>query len=79
MDISLISQLGFPIAACMAMGWYVKYITDNHRQDLQELQSKHTDAENTIKEAIVNNTIVMTQLCERMEKLSADHDRDVEE
>lgn len=72
--IQIISQLGFPIAACSAMAWYVKYITDKHREDTQELQRSHHDAENAIKEAITNNTIVMTRLCERLgDNESTDH------
>lgn len=68
MDIvQVISQLGFPIAACVAMGWYVKYISDKHREDRKETESLHREAEMSIKEAIVNNTIVMTKICERMD------------
>lgn len=68
MDIvQVISQLGFPIAACVAMGWYVKYISDKHREDRKETENLHRDAEMAIKEAIVNNTIVMTKICERLE------------
>lgn len=74
----IISQLGFPIAACAAMAWYVKYITDVHRKDMEELRKSHQDAENSIKEAIVNNTIVMTRLCERMGEINENNARDVE-
>lgn len=65
--VQVISQLGFPIAACVAMGWYVKYITDKHREDRKETESLHRDAEMAIKEAVVNNTIVMTKICERLD------------
>lgn len=61
-----ISQLGFPIAACVAMGWYVKYITDKTREERTILEQHHKEAENSIKEAIINNTIVMTKICERL-------------
>lgn len=64
--VQVISQLGFPIAACCAMGWYVKYITDKNAKQLDEIRKSHEAAENTIKEAIINNTIVMTKLCERL-------------
>lgn len=67
MDIvQVISTLGFPIAACCAMGWYVKYITDKNVKQLDEIRKSHEIAENTIKEAIINNTIVMTKICERL-------------
>lgn len=76
--VQVISQLGFPIAACVAMGWYVKYITDVHRKDMEELRKSHTDAENSIKEAIVNNTIVMTRLCERMGEINENNSGNVD-
>ena len=63
----IISQVGFPIACCVAMAWYVKYITDNNRNDRKELEKMHQESENSIKEAIVNNTIVMSKICERVD------------
>lgn len=75
----IIAQLGFPIAACAAMGWYVKYITEQHRKDMEELRKTHADAEQAIKEAIVNNTIVMTKICERIGVINEDNYRDDKE
>lgn len=67
MDISSIfSNMAFPAAACVAMGWYVKYITDKHVEERNVMEAAHREAEDLIKEAIVNNTIVMTKLCERL-------------
>ena len=63
----IISQVGFPIACCVAMAWYVKYTTDNNRNDRKELEKMHQESENSIKEAIVNNTIVMRKICERLD------------
>lgn len=71
--VQAISQLGFPIAACCAMGWYVKYITDKNAKQLDEIRKSHETAENTIKEAIINNTIVMTKLCERLGEHNEDN------
>lgn len=62
----IFSNMAFPAAACIAMGYYVKYITDKHFEERRELENKHEQAERTIKEAINNNTIVMAKICERM-------------
>lgn len=35
--LTLVGQYVFPIVACLAMGWYVKYIQDNYRADIAEL------------------------------------------
>lgn len=53
----LISSVGFPIAMCAAMGWYVKYITDKHHTEMNE-----------VTEAINNNTLALTRLCDKMDK-----------
>jgi len=60
MDISsfttLIGSVGFPIAACCIMAWYVKYQTDTHKQEINEL-----------KKSIDNNTQVIQKLLNKME------------
>lgn len=41
MDVSAISQLitsvGFPIVICLIMCWYIKYLTDSHREETSGL------------------------------------------
>ena len=32
-----ITTVGFPIAMCVAMGYYVKYITDKNRDEINKL------------------------------------------
>ncbi len=72
MDIASISTflqtVGFPVAACVAMGLYVKYITDNHRADTLEREKRHTEEINAITEAITNNTLVIQKLVDRLDK-----------
>lgn len=67
MDITtLIGSYAFPIVACCAMGWYVKYITDKHSEDYNQLTTQHETETNSLKDAINNNTIAITKLCERL-------------
>lgn len=65
--VSIISAVGFPIVCCGAMGWYVKYITDQNNKRIDSLQEQHRTENNNVVEAINNNTIALTKLCERME------------
>lgn len=52
MDIlQAISTVGFPIVACLGMGWLLKKEQDCHREETDSL-----------KEAINSNTVVMTEL-----------------
>lgn len=72
MDIASISTflqtVGFPVAACVAMGLYVKYITDSHRADTLERENRYTQEIHTITEAITNNTLVIQKLVDRLDK-----------
>lgn len=70
--VQLISSLGFPIVACICMALYVKEQTKNNREDVKELNAQHSKEMNAfkdeIKEALNNNTIALTKLCEKLER-----------
>lgn len=73
--VQLISTLGFPIVACIVMALYVKEQTKNNREDVKELNAQHSREMNAfkdeIKEALNNNTIALTKLCEKLEREEA--------
>ena len=70
--ITMITTVGFPIVACCGMGWYVKYNNDKNREDTKALNEQHTIEmiafKDEIKEALNNNTIALTKLCEKLDK-----------
>ena len=55
--IQAISTVGFPIAMCCIMAYYVKYTEDKHREEI-----------NSIREALENNTLALTKQSDQMEK-----------
>lgn len=57
---TLITTVGFPIVVCLAMMYYVKYLNDQHKNEIDKLS-----------EAIQNNTLVMQRL---LDKLGGDED-----
>jgi len=61
MDIASISQLvssvGFPIAMCGLMAYYIKYTEDRHREEV-----------NGLRDALNNNTTVLQKLVDTLEK-----------
>lgn len=59
---SMIGQYAFPIVACAAVGWYVKYIEDKHREELKEIQSVHKIEMDDISLAVKNNTLAIQRL-----------------
>lgn len=66
--VQLISTVGFPIVACLLLGWYVKYQTDNYRSEVQDIQKEHREEVQKMTEAINNNTVALTQLCEKIKE-----------
>lgn len=63
----LISTMGFPIVMCGAMAYYVKYSTDKHRDEVNNLNAQHKDEMTQVTQAINNNTIALQKLCDKME------------
>ena len=74
--IAAVSAVGFPIVCCLMMGYYVKYTADRQREDTKELNKQHTQEmmifKDEIKDALGKMTLVLTQLCERLEKEDKD-------
>ena len=70
--VTTISTVGFPVICCIGMGWYVKYSTDRQREDTKELNAQHSAEmlafKDEIKDALNNNTIALTKLCEKLDK-----------
>lgn len=73
MDIlTLLGSYCFPIVACICMAIYVREITKANREDTKQLNEQHTKEMNAfkdeIKEALNNNTLALTKLCERLDR-----------
>lgn len=66
--VSLISTVGFPIVCCIAMGWYVKYITDKNREQINEMNTQHKAEMDVLTDAINNNTLALQKLSDKLEK-----------
>lgn len=66
---SAIGQYAFPIVACVVMGWYVKYIQDNYRQDISDISSRHKEEMENVTEALNNNTQAIQKLTDYIERL----------
>ena len=71
---SLISTIGFPIACCVFMAWYMTDISKKHREEVQEINKQHTEEVKELNrlhkeevanmtEAVNNNTRVLERLC----------------
>lgn len=65
---SMIGQYAFPIVACVLMGWYVKYIQDNYRKDINEISARHKSEMDDVTKALNNNTLAIQKLTDYIEQ-----------
>ena len=63
MDIAtLITTVGFPIAACVGMGFYIKYIEDRHRDERTNIIATEAEFQKQMSETVQNNTLALQHL-----------------
>lgn len=53
--VTIISTVGFPIAACVALFWQINEMQKNHKEEM-----------NGVKEALNNNTLVVQKLVDKL-------------
>lgn len=74
MDVNAILQsvgtLGFPIVCAIAMGWYVKYMTDRNREDIDKLNTQHQQEMKEVTTALNNNTLALQKLSDLLDRSS---------
>lgn len=63
MDIlNIIQSIGFPATCVIGMAWYVKYITDLHRDDRNSADQRHKEEIAEVTKALNNNTLAIQRL-----------------
>lgn len=73
MDLTVILQaigtVGFPICACIIIGWYFAKVNDNYRSDIKEINASHKEEINQLASVIQQNTLVIQKLCDSLDDL----------
>ena len=64
--LNAITTVGFPIVCCIVMAWYVKYSTDQNKEEVQKLNEQHREEMKEVTTAINNNTLALQKLCDLM-------------
>ena len=64
--LTIIQTVGFPIACVFALGWFVLKLINDNRQDNAQRDELHRQEVEHLKEAIDNNTKVMTAVLEKL-------------
>lgn len=57
-----VGTVGFPIVCAIAMAWYVKYVTDRNREDIEKLNAQHQQEMKEVTTALNNNTLALQKL-----------------
>ena len=66
--VTIITTVGFPIVACGGMAWYVKYITDKNREEMNAERLQHNEEMTKVTEALNNNTLAIQKLTDYIER-----------
>ena len=69
--LTILGNYVFPITACCAMAFFVKYMYDQTSARIDKLNDQHKNEVDNLSEVIKNNTIAlekMNTLIERIEK-----------
>lgn len=65
--ITAISSLGFPIVACIALGWFCKYMIDNNNKNIEKMFSMYDKSNEENRDAIKNMTEAVNKLVEKLD------------
>lgn len=68
---TIISTLGFPIAACVGMAWFVKYQTDINNKNINQMRTEQLDQVKSMTEAVNNNTKAIQHLVDKLDLCKA--------
>lgn len=60
--LEIIKTVGFPIACCVFLGWYLKTQTDQYREDVKGITEKYEKAIEKFSKSIDKNTTVLNSL-----------------
>lgn len=66
--LNAITTVGFPIVACIGLGWFCKYMIDNSNKNIEKMFEMYDKANTQNREAIENCTKAIDKLCDKLDK-----------
>lgn len=67
MFIQIVNGVGFPIAACIAMGFFIVWDKKTKIKEKEEYQKKQNEMLKTILESVNNNSRTVEKLIDKLE------------
>lgn len=65
---TMISTLGFPIVACIGLGWFCKYMIDQSNKNIERMFEMYDKANTENRQAIEKMTTAVEKLCDKLDK-----------
>ena len=60
--LQIIQTVGFPVACCVFLGYFIKKQNDEYREDVRTITEKYEGAIEKFSKSIDKNTLVLTSL-----------------
>lgn len=60
--LQIVKDLGFPVACCLYLGYYLKKLLEAYRADIREITDKYDRSIEKFSRSIDKNTSVLTAL-----------------
>lgn len=67
--VTLITQMGFPIVACIFIAKYFAKTIDNFRQDIKDRDAQYREDLTGMKDALNGNTLVLQRVLDKLDIL----------
>ena len=68
---TIISTVGFPIAACIACGFFIKWIIEQNNKNMESIRAEQANINRTMQTAINNNTKALQELIDKLDLCEA--------
>lgn len=66
---TMISTLGFPIVACVGLGWFCKYMIDNNNRNIEKMFEMYDRSNEENREAIKALNESVSRLCDKLDDI----------
>lgn len=70
--ITLVKDLGFPIAICLFLAYYIKIMTEQFRSDVKEISGKYETAIEKFTKTLDKNTRILSSLESKLDVKETD-------
>ena len=68
---TIISTVGFPIAACIACGMFIKWIIEQNNKNIADVRAEQASINRSMQQAINNNTKALQELIKKLDLCKA--------